>query len=51
MMNSLSSQTSSLINEESLRNLFSQFGEVVDAVICKSHVDQVITSLRCDESV
>eukprot|EP01040_Poterioochromonas_malhamensis_P005753 gene5753-6187_t len=36
----ISNQTSSLINEESLRNLFSQFGEVVDAVICKSHVDQ-----------
>lgn len=37
----ISNQTNSLINEESLRNLFAQFGEVVDAVICKSHVDQV----------
>lgn len=30
-----------LVNEESLRYLFSQFGEVVDAVICKSNIDKV----------
>jgi hypothetical protein len=31
---------SHVVNEESLRNLFSQFGNVVDAVICKSNLDQ-----------
>ena len=29
-----------IVNEESLRHLFSQFGQVVDAVICKSNIDQ-----------
>jgi hypothetical protein len=33
-------QISAIITEESLRQLFAQFGEVVDAVICKSSIDQ-----------
>jgi RNA recognition motif-containing protein len=34
-------QINTIVTEESLRSLFGQFGEVFDAVICKSHVDQV----------
>lgn len=37
----ISHQLFRIVNEESLRHLFSQFGPVVDAVICKSNIDQV----------
>lgn len=37
----ISHQLFRIVNEESLRHLFSQFGPVVDAVICKSTIDQV----------
>ncbi len=40
----ISNQVNMIINEESLRVLFSQFGEVVDVVINKSSIDQVIKS-------